>query len=132
MAHGIPTRLTPAEGRRFGFTVGAAFGVLAAIMFWRGHQTPMLLFGGLATLLLAAGLFVPGRLGPVYHAWMSFALLISKVTTPIFMGVVFFLVIAPVGVLMRLFGRNPIRHEPVDGSYWTPRSEARGTMTNQF
>lgn len=132
MAHGIPARLSPAEGRKFGLTVGAAFGVLAALMWWRDHQTPLYVFGALCVGLLTAGLLVPGQLGPVYRAWMGLALLISKITTPVFMGIVFFVVIMPVGLLMRAFGRNPVRHQPVNGSYWAPRSDARGSLSNQF
>jgi hypothetical protein len=124
--------LSPAEGRKFGLTVGTAFGFLAAIMWWRDHQTPMYVFGALAVALIAAGIVVPGHLGPVNRAWMRLALAISKVTTPIFMGIVFFVVIAPVGLLMRAFGRNPIRHRSVSDSYWSDRSDARGNMTNQF
>ena len=75
---------------------------------------------------------MPARLGPVYRAWMGLALLISKVTTPIFLAIVYFLVIAPVGLLMRLFGRNPLRHKPEDGSWWLSRGAERGTMSNQF
>ena len=48
------------------------------------------------------------------------------------MGIVYFLVLMPVGLLMRLFGRNPIRHRTMNDSYWFARSEARGDMTNQF
>jgi hypothetical protein len=132
VAHRIPARLSPAEGRKFGLTVGAAFAVLAAIMWWREHQTLMYVFGGLAAGLIAGGLIVPGQLGPVYRGWMGFALLISKVTTPLFMGIVFFLVIAPVGLVMRLLGRNPIKHKAINKSYWSSRSDARGDLTHQF
>ena len=132
MARGIPARLTPAEGRKFGLTVGAAFLVLAAIMLWRDHAIPMRVFGGLGIALTAAGAVIPGRLGPVYRAWMGLALAISKVTTPVFMGIVFFVVITPAGLVMRLFGRNPIRHREVNRSYWAARNQLRGGMKNQF
>ena len=132
MARGIPARLTPAEGRKFAFTVGAAFLVLAAVMVWRDHRILIYGFGGLGAGLFAAGALIPARLGPVQRGWMAFAHALSKVTTPVFMGVVFFIVIAPVGLLMRLFGRNPIRHRPVNQSYWAPRNEMRGGMNNQF
>ena len=132
MARGIPTRLTPAEGRKFAFTVGAAFLVLAAITWWRDHPILLRVFLPLGIVLLLLGVLVPARLGPLQRAWMGLAHLISKVTTPIFMGVVFFLVIAPVGIVMRLFGRNPIKHLPINQSYWASRDEARGDMTNQF
>ena len=132
MATGIPARLTPAEGRKFGLTVGIAFGVLAGIAWWRDHQLLTQIFGALGVGLVLLGLVIPGKLTPIYRAWMGFALIISRVTTPIFLGLVFFLAIAPIGLLMRLFGKNPLRHAPVEGSYWHARSEARGTMMNQF
>jgi len=128
----IPARLTPAEGRKFGLTVGIAFGVLAAISWWRGHHIPVYVLGALAATLILAGLVIPGQLGPVNRAWMGLAEAISKVTTPIFMGVVYFVVLLPVGILMRAFGRNPIKHHAVNESYWMGRNEARGGMTNQF
>jgi Saxitoxin biosynthesis operon protein SxtJ len=128
----VPARLTPAEGRKFGFTVGLAFAVLAALAWWRGRQLPMEVFGTLAALLIVAGALIPGRLGPVYRAWMGLAHLISRVTTPIFLALVYFLAIMPVGLLMRLFGKNPLRHRPVNGSLWLPRSDERGTMSQQF
>ena len=132
LANRIPARLTAAEGRQFGLTVGGAFLVLAAIAWWRGRHLPEYTFSGLGAALIAAGLLIPGRLGPVYRAWMGLAHTISKVTTPLFMLIVFFVVIMPVGLLMRIFGRNPVRHLAVNESYWMERSDARGSMTNQF
>lgn len=132
MAHGIPARLSPAEGRKFALTVGIAFGVLTGVMVWRGHTALMYVFGTLAALLIVAGLVIPGHLSGVYRAWMGLALAISKVTTPIFMGIVFFIVIMPVGLIMRMFGRNPVKHKPVNESYWAARTGPRGNLTNQF
>ncbi len=126
----IPTRLTPAEGRKFAFTVGVAFLVLAGITWWRDHPTLLRIFASLGGVLLLAGLVVPGKLGPVYRGWMGFALLISKVTTPIFMGVTYFLVLTPVALVMRLLGRNPMVHRPVSDSFWAPRSPESGTRSD--
>jgi len=129
---GVPARLSPEEGRKFGLTVGTAFAVLAGITWWRDHTLPMQVFGGLAIALILAGLAIPGHLGPVFRAWMKLALLISKVTTPIFLGIVYFVAIMPIGLLMRALGRNPMRHAPEQGSHWLQRSTDRGTMSNQF
>jgi hypothetical protein len=92
----------------------------------------MFVFGVLCIALIAAAAVIPSRLGPVMRGWTALANVISKVTTPVFMGLVFFVVITPAGLLMRLFGRNPIRHRAVNESYWASRSEARGSMMNQF
>ena len=124
---------TRAEGRQFGFTVGAAFLVLALISSWRGHDTARVVLGVLGASLLLAGLVAPTRLGPVNRAWMALAHAISKVTTPIFMGLVYFVVIMPAGVVMRLFGRNPLRHRAIQDSYWASHTNSpRDGMRHQF
>lgn len=131
----IPARLSPAEGRKFAFPVGTAFLVLGGIVWWRGHTPVAITFASLTTLLYLAGLFVPGKLGPIYRAWMGFALLLSKVTTPIFMGVTYFLVLTPTGLVMRLLGRNPVVRVASDGSFWVSRPEGskrRSDLKRQF
>jgi hypothetical protein len=134
---GIPARLTPftaAEGRKFAFPVGAAFLVLAAIAFWRHPQAvPWKVLATLGGLLLVSGVVLPAQLGPVYRGWMGFAKVLSKITTPIFMGVVYYVVVTPIGVGMRLFGRQPMRHKEQAGGFWTaPPSGGRSDMTHQF
>lgn len=86
------------------------------------------------SLLGAGGLLVPARLGPLYRAWMRLALAISRVTTPIFMALVFFLVLTPAGLIARLVGHRPLTVRPRSGSYWRSRVDGggRGTMDNQF
>ena len=129
----VRARLTAREGRKFGLTVGIAFLVLTALMIWREHTVVARVTGSLGSLLILSGLLIPSRLGPVQAAWMGLAHAISKVTTPIFMGVVYFLVLAPVGVVMRLFGRNPMRHKPVEASLWKTRDSGQGhDLRRQF
>ncbi len=125
--------LTPREGRKFGLTVGAAFGVLAAIGFWRGHVIApvVLLVPGL--LLILAGAAIPGHLGPVYRIWMRGAHVISKVTTPLFLSIVYLLVLTPAGLLMRGLGRNPLRHQRSGSGYWIMREPGQRTdLDRQF
>ena len=135
LATGIPARLSASEGRRFGFTVGAAFLLLAAISTWRGHTTAPWVLGSLGAALGLGGLLIPGHLGPVYRGWMQLAHLLSKVTTPLVLGVVYFGVITPAGFFMRLSGRNPLVHPQAGGGYWerrTPRPDPKEGMRRQF
>ncbi len=118
MAGRVSARLSPSEGRRFGMTVGLAFSVLGSLAWWRGRTTIGMVLLGIGGSLILAGLLVPGHLGPIYRAWMGFASAISKVTTPIFLGIVYFVPITITGLVMRLLGRNPMRREDVGGSYW--------------
>jgi hypothetical protein len=131
----VPTRLNAAAGRRFGLTVGTAFGVLTVLTWWRDHLMISTVFGGLALLLILGGLVIPTRLGPVERAWMALAHAISKVTTPIVMGIVYLGVIVPVGFLRRRLSGNPLVHSEVASSYWRSRPEGRrrsGDMKRQF
>ena len=87
----MPDKVTsyPAgRGRRFAFTLFIAFAALASIAAWRGRDTVFFVFGSLAAAFALAGLAVPALLQPVERAWMSFARALSRITTPIFMGIV--------------------------------------------
>ena len=135
MAAGIPARLTREEGRKFGLTVGAAFLALSGLLWWRGRHSAAFVFMALGALLVLAGLSAPTRLGPIHRAWMGLAHLLSRVTTPVFMGIVYFLVLTPTSWIMRLFGRNPIRHPLSEGSFWVRRPAwdgQRDRMEHQF
>jgi hypothetical protein len=107
---------------------------VVGILLWRrGHHVPASVVLVLATALIAAGLAVPTRLGPVYRSWMALALAISKVTTPILMGAIYFLVLTPTGVIARLFGHRPLSRPP-GATYWQrrPSGARRGQMDHQF
>ena len=126
--------MSPREGRKFGFTVGGAFLVLGALLWWRGRPAAPYL-GGLGALLAVAALVAPTYLGPVQRAWMGLAHAISKVTTPIFMAVVYFVVLTPIGLLRRAFGKNALDNREQAGSYWVPRQyegQAQSSMERQF
>jgi saxitoxin biosynthesis operon SxtJ-like protein len=135
---GTPARLSsplsPPEGRKFGLTVGCAFLVIAVISRWRGHEVPPIIFALLAASLIIAGLVVPGRLGPIHRAWMGIALAISKVTAPLFMGLVYFVGFTPLGVARRLMGKNALVHPVTPDGYWFRRDAAhqRGDLERQF
>ena len=104
MAERVPARLTAAEGRKFGLTVGIAFLAFGSIAMWRGKQRTSMVLLSLGGVLVVAALIVPTLLGPVEKAsrWSLAHAISEKVTTPIFMGVVYFLVITPIGFIRGL------------------------------
>jgi Saxitoxin biosynthesis operon protein SxtJ len=136
LASGIPARLSAAEGRKFGFTVGGAFLVLALLLWWRGKAFPVrMVFASLGALLGLAALVAPTALGPVNKAWMGLAHLISKVTTPIFLGIVYYLVLTPIGLLRRATGHHSMVHQAGPTGYWLAREvelRSRVDMERQF
>jgi hypothetical protein len=125
--------MTRAAGRKFGVTVGAAFLVIAGILWWRDRDTFSLIAASIGGLLVAGGLLVPDRMGPVESAWMKMAHAISKVTTPVFMAIIYFIVITPAGLLVRAFGHRPLV-TPAGRSAWKERAEdnRRSNLERQF
>lgn len=127
--------MSAAEGRRFGLTVGAAFAGLGGLVWWRG---PVLVAGaavGVGLALGIASLVVPARLGPIYRLWMGLAVLMSKITTPVFMGVVYFAVVTPTGLLRRLAGKNALMRPRTAKTFWVSRAadaHRRTGMERQF
>jgi hypothetical protein len=138
MAAGVPARLTPftaRTGRQFGVQVGLALLVLAALARWRGHPTSSTVLAALGALLLVAGVAAPGRLGPVYRGWMGLALAMSKVTTPLFLGIVYFVVLTPLGLVLRAVGHRPLARPRGAASRWVARSADTATparMEHQY
>jgi hypothetical protein len=137
LAHGISARLsteyTAAAGRKFGLTVGTAFAVFSGIARWRGHPTTFLVLASLGAALILGALVMPRALRAVDRAWMQLALLISKVTTPIFMGVIYFLVLTPVGIVRRALGGNALVHRTGATGVWLDRTPApRSTLERLF
>ncbi len=133
MAEGIPARLSRGELRKFGLTVGAAFGAIAAIAWWRGHPLSSQVFGALAAALVLGGAALPAALQPVYTAWMGFAKILSRITTPIFLGIVYFLIFTPVGLVRRALGKDQLDRKPVSGSYFlNRRTRPVGSMERLF
>jgi hypothetical protein len=134
---GIPARLSAHEGRKFGITVGLAFLTLTVLLWWRDRGPIVLgILSSLAGLFLAGGLLVPTRLGPLQRAWMGLAMLISRITTPVIMAILFFMVFLPIGLLMRAFGRNPLRRPggSTAATFWARRNPeaGRSELARQF
>ncbi len=107
------------ELRKFGITIGIAFAILGAIFLWRGKPFWIYLEGAAAVFVLT-GLLLPGVLRPVERVWMKGAHVLGIIMTHVILSVTFYLVITPVGLIMRLFGRDPLhrRYDRNARSYW--------------
>jgi saxitoxin biosynthesis operon SxtJ-like protein len=111
--------------REFGLIVGGVFVSLAAWWIYRGKLTNVAyVFLPLGTILILLGLVLPRALIYPNKAWMKLAEILSFVMTRIILGVVFFVIVTPIGVIKRLFGWDPLgRRGARSASYWTPYSE---------
>jgi len=95
--------------REFGLVTGAIVAVLFGLFFpWLLESSIPAWPWVIAAVLGLWGLVAPDSLRPVYNGWMKLGLLLSKITTPIILGVIFYLVMLPIGLVMRLFGHDPM------------------------
>ncbi len=95
-------------GLTFGAIIAALFGLLLPWLFGYGFPWwPWVAGAGFAGWALVA----PMSLNPVYVAWMKFGLVINAVVTRIVLGVVFYLIVLPTGIIMRLRGGDPMRRK---------------------
>lgn len=107
--HAIP-ELDRKGLRSFGLTTGIAIVVIFGLFF------PWLLERGwpawpwvIAAALWATALLQPPWLRPIYRGWMRFGLLASRVMTPLVLGIVYFVMISPMAIVMRLLGKDPLQ-----------------------
>lgn len=116
----------PRALRSFGLVVGGVLLGVAAWIGWRHGWRPApwaYALGGAGLLLVLLGLAWPVALRLPYRAWMALAFVLGFVMTRVILTVTFCLVVVPIGLLMRLSGRDPLhrRLEPDRPSYWIPR-----------
>ena len=72
-------------------------------------------------------------LSPLNKIWFKFGILLGKVISPIIMGIIFFLVVTPTGVIMRLLGKDVLNLKSSNiQSYWIEKTGPKSKMKNQF
>ena len=121
--------------RRFGFVFGGVFGVLAALAAWHEREI-WHIWLIIAVIFASVAQLAPRLLGPLNRFWQKLGNLLHRITNPVVMAMLFFAVIVPVGLMMRLRGNDSMRRkaEPAAPTYWIPRpTSTRATrMRKQF
>jgi hypothetical protein len=126
------------SNRAFGLTVGGILLLIAAIHALRGGISWFEASCALAGLLLVgAGAIIPDRLAPLNRAWTKLGVMLAKVVSPVALGLIYVLGIVPIGLMMRLRGKDPLRlrFDPAASDYWVRRIPAGPdpkTMNQQF
>jgi hypothetical protein len=109
------------EGRRFAGTLAAGFAVLAAVAWWRERALAADVLLAIAIVAVAAALLVPTRLRPIERGWLAIGAGMSRVTSPAFFTLLYFLVVTPAGFVRRTLGRSPLARSKSSASFWVER-----------
>lgn len=103
--------------REFAFTLAVAFLVFALLALRKARYPVASVSFGIAIVLFLAGLVLPGRLSRVRRAWMMIGEMIGRVTTPLLMGALYYLILTPIAVVRRARRRDRSARVPS----WHPR-----------
>ena len=116
------------ELKAFGITLTAAFGLIACLMIWRGR--PFVLPFILSIVFLLPAIFVPEILKVAYKPWMAFAFTLGFVMTRVMLVVLFYLVISPVSLIAKCFGKKflDLSWKQNQPSYWTRREAQKDRL----
>jgi Saxitoxin biosynthesis operon protein SxtJ len=139
MAHEDLSREQRVEGssdRNFGLVFAGVFVLIGGVPLFHGGQLRWWAFA-VAAAFAAAAAVRPSLLAGLNRLWTKLGVLLGKVVSPVALGILFYAVLTPVGIAMRVAGKDPLRlrWDRDAASYWIPR-EPPGpppdSMTNQF
>jgi predicted membrane metal-binding protein len=117
-----------------------SFGLVFFIFFFIISLYPLLKDGNIriwaliiAIIFLILGLLNSKILSPLNKIWFKFGILLGKFVSPIVMGIVFFGVVTPTALIMKIFGKNLLGLKKTNKeSYWIERPKIKSKMKNQF
>ena len=117
-----------------------SFGVVFFIVFLLIGLYPLLKGNDLriwsliiSFIFLALGLINSRILTPLNRLWFKFGLLLGKFISPIIMGIIFFIVVTPIGIIMRLFKKDLLNLKfNKEETYWIDKKGPKSKMKNQF
>jgi hypothetical protein len=129
-------RVVRGSDRGFGLVFAAVFTIIGLFPLWSG-ASPRLWALIVAAAFALAAFTVPALLRPLSKLWFWVGLLLHRVVNPLLMGILFFGVFTPMGLVLRARGKDLLRlkRAPDDASYWIPREPPGpkpGSMSKQF
>lgn len=122
--------------RSFGLVFTVFFSIVGLLPLLSGQGIRLWALG-VSTLFLLLSLTVPRVLAPANRAWAKFGELLHGIVSPVALGILFFGVVTPTGVIMRLLGKDllRLRLDRSTNSYWivrTPPGPDAESLKNQF
>ena len=87
----------------------------------------------ISVIFIILGLLNSKILTPLNKLWFKFGIFLGKIVSPLIMGVIFFFVVTPIGLIMRMLGKDVLNlKQNKDKSYWIEKNGPKSKMKNQF
>ena len=120
------------SNKNFGIVFFIVF-ILIALWPLLNNETYRLWAVIIALIFLILGIIDSRFLTPLNILWFKFGLLLGKIVSPLVMGIIFFFVVTPIAMLMRIFNKDLLNLRYNDkNSYWIKKNEPKSKMKNQF
>lgn len=111
------------SNRKFGFFFTVVFAFFAGYFAVKNSLVIVLVLSVFSALTLIVTISKPKLLLPLNKLWMRLGFLLGKIINPVVLGVIFFILFTPIGIVMRLAGRDELRlKRKASDSYWKERS----------
>ena len=121
------------SNRNFGIFFFTVFLVLGVYFLFQKTVILSFTFILISSIFLTLALMKPLKLTYLNKLWMKFGLLLGNIIAPIVMGIVYFGVVTPTGLLLRLIGKDILMlKKNKNSSYWLNKDNKNNNMKNQF
>ena len=129
----IKSNIKISSNRNFGLVF---FFIFLVISIWplTHNESPRIWSAIISLAFLILVLTRSKLLTPLNRLWAKFGIILGSIIAPIVMGVVFFLVITPIGLVMKIIGKDllSIKYDKKKETYWVKRDKPTSTMKQQF
>ena len=117
-----------------------SFGIVFFIVFLiislfpvLNEENPKIWSLAISFIFLILGLVNSNLLSPLNKIWFKFGIFLGNFISPIVMGIVFFFVVTPIGIMMRIAGKDLLNLKKINKkTYWIEKTETKSKMKNQF
>lgn len=112
------------SNQKFGYFFSFIFVIVSIYFYFREINMAFYALGSCSIVFFIITFFNADILMPLNKLWMTFGLFLGMIISPIVMGLIFFLIFTPIGILMKLFGRDELLLKfKIKPSYWSKRKE---------
>ena len=120
------------SNRSFGFVFGSIFFLIGFYFYiTSGEIKDWLIL--VSILFFITAIIYPKLLKPLNYLWFKFGIYLSKIVNPLIMGIIFFFVVSPIGIIMKIFKKDLLNLKfNSERTYWVKKTGPKSKMKNQF
>ena len=129
----LNSKIKISSNRNFGLVFFVVF-LIVALWPLKYEEDIRLWSLALSIIFFILGVLNSKLLTPLNKLWFKFGIFLGSIVSPIIMGIVYFLVVTPIGLFMRLLGKDLLKTNKVKSTstYWIKRDKKHSTMKKQF